>query len=258
MGAKFIVDRRCTVKTSLTLTGLIEAIKYKGLLRRVAELAAAGTLPAYDADARLDMVLPPESGLPAHLTIRELQARSGALMEHRITCRQCPASLTGHVGGCIAYVPYPLSEGMEYLLWRTAVQALKDDLPENLLPRAKAFAERAQLVRQTPFADGLRARGDMLGARPRVHQTGPVWRRERLSSAQVLDAFFINGVLQGDDLRVHAGFLSAALALAAAMEEKLMDDEQRQALVEDVEPYSIVCELMVKALDEGQGVYVWP
>jgi hypothetical protein len=258
VGAKFIVDRRCTVKSTLTLTGLIEGIKHRSLLRRISELAAAGVLPACDADARIDLVLPPEAGLPMGLTIRELQVQASLLSEHRVTCRQCPSSMTGHVGGCIAYVPYPISEGMEYLLWLTAARALQGKLPEGLMPRARLFAERALAIEQTPLADGLRTRGDLLAGRRHVLQIGPLWRRRRLTSAKVLDAFFVNGVLAGDDLRCHLGFLAAVLALAGAMEPALTDEERRLALQEDIEPYREAHDLMIKAQNQGLGIYVWP
>lgn len=257
LGAKFIVDRRCTVKTSLTLTGLIEAIKHKGLLRRIGELVAAGALPACDASAKLDFLLPEESGHAGQLTIAELRQQTETLAAHRITCRQCPSSLTGHVGGCITYVPYPLSEGMEFLFWSTAVQGLKGELPGGLAEPVAAFARRAQELHTTPFADGLRARRDLLGPRPRVYQEGPAWKRARLSSAQVLDAFFVNGVLAGDDLRVHLSFLTAALAVARAM-GRVLEEERRLALEEEVGPYADVRDLMAMALDQGFGIYVWP
>ncbi|HYG56817.1 MAG TPA: hypothetical protein VD902_01925 [Symbiobacteriaceae bacterium] len=258
MGAKFIVDRRCPVKTSLTLTGLIEAIKHKGLLRRINELAASGTVSPPVEGTRVDMVLPPEAGVYGEMTVRDLQRQTELLLQHRITCRQCPSSLNGHVGGCIAYVPYPISEGMEVLLWTTAVRALEGDLPDSLLPAAAAFAARAQELRQTPFAEGVRVRGDLLSARPRVWQNGPLWKRERLTSAQVLEAFFLNGVLSGDELKAHAGFLQAALAVATATEQVVQDEAKRMALVEDVEPYCMVYDLMLAAIDQGLGVYVWP
>ncbi|HYF77907.1 MAG TPA: hypothetical protein VD973_12280, partial [Symbiobacteriaceae bacterium] len=63
MGAKFIMDRRCPVKSQMTLTGLIEAIKQKSLLRRVGELAAAGALPNWDPDAKVDMLLSVPAGV---------------------------------------------------------------------------------------------------------------------------------------------------------------------------------------------------
>lgn len=257
LGAKFIVDRRCTVKTSLTLTGLIEAIKHKGLLRRIGELVAAGALPALDPAAKLDRVLPDEAGITGQLTMAELREQTETLAAHRITCRQCPSSLTGHVGGCITYVPYPLSEGMEYLLWTTAVQGLRGDLPGAVGEAVAGFARRAMELRRTPFADGLRARGDLVGAKPRIYQEGPAWSRTRLSSAQVLDAFFLNGVLSGEDLERHAAFLSAALAVSRAM-ERILDEERRSALVEEVRPYADVCDLMSMALEQGFGIYVWP
>jgi len=258
VGAKFIVDRRCPVKTSLTLTGLIEAIKHRGLLRRIGELAAGGVLPAYDPDARLDMLLPPEAGLPGGMTVRELQTQASSLLAHAVTCRMCPSSLNGHVGGCIAYVPYPLSDGMEYLLWSTAVKGLKGELPEAMLPAVRTFAEKAAQLKQTPFATGMRARGDLASEKPRSHQTGSLLKRVRLSSAQVLDLFFLGGVLGGDDLRVRAGYLEAVLAVGRAMADRVTDPEQRQALIEDTQPYGDVRDLMVAALDQGLGVYVWP
>jgi hypothetical protein len=258
VGAKFIVDRRCPVKTSLTLTGLIEGIKQKGLLRRIHELAAGGTLPQWHEDARLEMVLPADMGLPGEITIKDLQRQTAGLLQHRVTCRQCPSSLNGHVGGCIAYVPYPLSEGLEYLLWTTAVQAMAGELPDALLLPAQSFALLAMQVRETPFADGMKARGDLLSQKPRLWQRGPVWKRERLSSAQVLELFFKNGVIAGEDLRVQAGFLEAALAVARALEKAVRDDEQRQALAEDTQPYVTVHDLMLIALDQGLGVYIWP
>jgi hypothetical protein len=258
VGAKFIVDRRCPVKTSLTLTGLIEGIKQKGLLRRVADLAASGSLPEGHQNLRLQMVLPAETGLPGEMTIRQLQEQAALLMQHRITCRQCPSSLNGHVGGCIAYVPYPLSEGLEYLLWFTAVRAVEGDLPDSLLLPAQSFALQAMQLRQTPFAEGMKARGDLLSAKPRVWQRGPVWKRERLLSSQVLDLFFRNGVVAGEELRVQAGFLEAALAVARAMADAVKDEEQRIALHEDTEPYATVLDLMSTAMEQGLGVYIWP
>ncbi len=258
MGAKFIIDRRCTVKTELTLTGLIESIKYHGVLQRIGELAAAGMVPACDADARVDMILPADSTLPEDLTIGDLQAQAEVLMAHRVTCRQCPSSLRGHVGGCIAYVPYPISEGMEFLLWKTAVRALRAELPESMIPTARAFAERARELAETPFAKGLRGRGDLLGRVPRVYRDGPLWRRRQLSSAQVLDRFFWNGLLVGDALRIHAGFLGAVLAVARALVSAVATEEQQQALQEDIEPYTRVHELMLRAVEQGQAVYVWP
>lgn len=257
MGAKFIVDRRCAVKTSLTLTGLIEAIKYKGLLRRVGELAASGTI-AGGENVRLDLVLPPEVGLPGDMTVKDLQEQTALLMNHRVTCRQCPSALGGHVGGCITYVPYPISEGMEYLLWTTAVRALEGDLPDELVPAVRDLAVKAQGLKQTSFADGMRKRGDLMGPRPRVWQKGPVWSKQRLTSAQVLDAFFVNGVLTGDDLIIHIGYLQTALAVARAMAPALKDEEQRTALAEETLPYATVLELMETALEQGFGVYVWP
>jgi hypothetical protein len=258
VGAKFIVDRRCPVKSQMTLTGLIEAIKQKSLLRRVGELAAAGALPNWDPDAKVDMLLSVPAGVPGDLTLRDLQTQAAGLAQHNVTCRMCPSSLNGHVGGCITYVPYPISEGMEYLLWTTAVRALEGDLPEAVQTPALAFARRAQEVKQTPFADGLRTRGDLLAAAPRSWQRGMVWGRERLTSAQVLDAFFQNGVLAGQPLEQQAGFLAAALAVARGMEKVLKHDDQRQALAEDTEPYGLVCSLMQSAVEQHFGVYVWP
>lgn len=259
VGAKFIVDRRCTVKTSLTLTGLIEGLKQQGLLRRVTELAAAGVLPAQDPDTRLEaMVTAPEDGVPGTMTVRELHERAEALRQHRLACRQCPSSLHGFVGGCITYMPYPLSEGLEYLLWVTAVRALEGNLPGTVLSRAQTFAQRAQRLVRTSFSDALRARGDLLGPRPHVYSAGALWRKERLTSAQVLDAFFVNGLLSGDDLRLHKGFLAAVLVMASAMESAMSSEERRVALLEDIEPYSQAHELMEKALEQGLGVYAWP
>jgi hypothetical protein len=226
-------------------------------LRRVHDLVAAGAFSPPAADVRLEMLLPAEDGIPGDLTVRDLQAQSDMFMQFRLTCRQCPSSLSGHVGGCIGSVPYPLSEGLEFLLWTTAVRALKGQLPAELLGPAAAFTQRARQLAKTPFADGMRARGQLLGARSRVYQQGPVWRRVRLSSAQVLDAFFVNGVLAGAELEQHAGFLGAALALARGMANALEDEERRLALEEDTEPYRLVHRLMLTALEQGLGVYVW-
>jgi hypothetical protein len=257
VGAKFIVDRRCPVKTSLTLTGLIEAIKQKSLLRRIGELAAAGTVE-WDPELKLERLLPPESGVPGEMTVGDLQQQAALLTKFSLTCRMCPSSLNGHVGGCITYVPYPLSEGLEFLLWTTAVRGLEGDLPEELAGPVEAFARRAQGLAQTPFTDGMRKRGDLLSQKPRVWQRGPVWARERLSSAQVLDGFFVNGVLAGADLELHSVFLGAALAVAKAMAPAIKSEEQQRALAEDVQPYGAVHRLMGIALEQGLGVYVWP
>lgn len=242
----------------MTLIGLIEAIKQKGLLRRVGELAAGGSLPTWDPDAKVQMLLSASTGVPGDLTVRDLQAQAANLVQHSVTCRMCPSSLNGHVGGCITYVPYPISEGMEYLLWTTAVRGLEGDLPEAVQAPVLAFARRAQELKQTPFADGLRKRGDLLAAAPRTWQRGMVWGRERLTSAQVLDAFFQNGVLAGEALEQQAGFLDAALAVARGMEKVIKQDDQRQALAEDTEPYGLVRDLMQAALEQNFGVYVWP
>ncbi|HWI66553.1 MAG TPA: hypothetical protein VNT75_32390 [Symbiobacteriaceae bacterium] len=258
MGAKFIVDRRCPVKSQMTLTGLIEAIKQKSLLRRIGELAVGGPLASWDPEMKIEVLLPPEAGVPGELTVRDLQQQVATLTKHSVTCRMCPSSLNGHVGGCIAYVPYPLSEGLEFLLWTTAVRGLEGDLPEELAEPVAAFARKAQAIKLTPYADGMRKRGDLLSQAPRQWQRGPVWGRERLTSAQVLEAFFLNGMLAGDDLETHAAFLTATLAVARGMEKVLKDDEQRQALAEDVEPYAQVCRLMMMAQDQGFGIYVWP
>jgi hypothetical protein len=225
VGVKFIVDQRCSVKRTLTLTGLIEAVRGRGALRHVTELAAAGMLPAE---------------------------------EIRAACRQCPASLTGRVGGCIADIPYPISEGMEYLLWLTATRALEGELPDPVAGPARSFAEGAMALRQTPFATGLRERGDLLGSRPRTWRKGPVWRARTLTSAQVLDALFCNGLLEGERLLGHASFLRAALAVGEAMGERIADPEQRQAMVEDLKPYADACQLMWIALERDLGVYIWP
>lgn len=257
MGAKFIVDRRCAVKSSLTLTGLIEAIKHRGLLRRINELTAVGALPAANSESPVDLILPSDSPVP-RISVRELQRQQQTLMEHSITCRQCPSSMSGHVGGCISYVPYPLSEGLEFLLWFTACQGLKGELPQELSAPVVSFAEKAMQRNQTPFSDGMRARGDLLGPRPRVWQSGPVLRRKRLTSSQVMDSFFVNGVLGGDDLAVHMGFLEAALALSRAMVPSLRDEQRRVAMQEDLAPYGQVLELMALAQEQGLGIYVWP
>lgn len=257
MGAKFIADRRCSVKTSLTLTGLIEALKHRSLLQRITGMVAAGVIPDCDADSRLDLILMPEPGLPGDLTLRDLHDQAAGLYDHRITCRQCPSSLHGHVGECIVYVPYPISEGMEFLLWHTAVRALRGELPEGLLPRAQAFARHAQSLRETPFTDSLRSRGDLAGTRARQYVGGLIFRRERLSSAQVLDAFFVNGTLGGDALRVHEGFLAAVLAVARPLEQTLTE-ERRQAMQEDLEAYQAVHLLISRSLEQGVGVYIWP
>ncbi len=258
MGAKFIVDRRCEVKASLTLTGLIKGLQYQGLLRQVGDLAAAGALEGQDADARVDLIMPIAEGVPPELTIRELQEQTAALLEHRLTCRNCASSLEGQVGGCIGYIPYPISEGMEFLLWQTAVRGLAGELPEGYLPRVIAFAEKAQTLKRTPFADTLRSRGDLIGLRPRVHTDGPIWARTRLSSAQVLEAFFQGGVVAGDDLRILAGFLAASLAVGRALEPSLRDEEQRLSLAEEIQPYALVYEIMTRALKQSIGLYVWP
>ena len=258
MGAKFIVDRRCPVKTQMTLTGLIEAIKQKSLLRRISELAVGGPLTSWDPEVKVEMLLPPEAGAVGEMTVRDLQQQVANLVKHSVTCRMCPSSVNGHVGGCIAYVPYPISEGLEYLLWTTAVRGLEGDLPEEVLAPVAGFARRAQAVKQTPFAEGIRKRGDLISQAPRLWQRGPVWARERLSSAQVLEAFFLNGMLTGDDLEQQAGFLAAALAVARGISIVLKAEEQRQALLEDVEPYATVHQLMEIALDQGFGVYIWP
>ncbi|MFZ5828287.1 MAG: hypothetical protein ACOY94_28610 [Bacillota bacterium] len=257
MGAKFIVDRRCEVKRSLTLTGLIKGLQYQTLLRQVSDLAAAGALADCDADARVDLVMPTEQ-VPEDLTIRELQEHTAALFEHRNLCRTCPSSMKGHVGGCIGYIPYPISEGMEFLLWQTAVQGLTGELPETLLPRVVAFAEKARAIRRTPFADQLRSRGDLLGLRARLFQHGPIWSRTRLSSSQVLDLFFKPGVVAGDDLRILAGFLFASLQVARALEPAIHDEEQRLSMADEIRPYAVLYDLMTRALQQSMGIYVWP
>ncbi|MFZ5816579.1 MAG: hypothetical protein ACOY93_14975 [Bacillota bacterium] len=258
MGAKFIVDRRCDVKHALTLTGLIKGLQYQGLLRQVSELAATGALAECDAGARVDLVMPTLDRVPPDLTIRELQESTAALLEHRLACRRCPSSLKGQVGGCIGYIPYPISEGMEFLLWQTAVQGLTGALPEALLPRVAAFAEKARAIRRTPFTDELRRRGDLVGPRPRVYQSGPFWGKIRLSSSQVLDLFFRPGVAAGDELRVLAGFLFASLQMGRALEPIITDEEQKLSLADELLPYTQVYELMVRALQQGLGMYVWP
>lgn len=258
MGAKFIVDRRCEVKQSLTLTGLIKALQYQSLLRQVSELAAAGALADRDADARLNLVMPTAEQIPPDLTIRELQEHTAALLEHRQSCRNCPSAQQGQVGGCISYVPYPISDGMEFLIWQTAVKGVEGQLPEVMLPRVVAFAERAEEVRRTPFSDELRRRGDLIGEKPRVYHWGSIWKRRRLTSSQVLDLFFKPGVVVADDLRIQAGFLFAVLAMARAMAPAIHDEEQRLSMEEDLQPYAQVYEVMTRALSQGMGIYIWP
>jgi hypothetical protein len=258
LGAKFIIDRRCEVKHALTLTGLIRGLQYQGLLRQVSDLAATGALDGCDADARVGLLMPALESVPPELTIRDLQEQTAALLEHRLTCRNCPSSLSGYVGGCIGYVPYPISEGMEFLLWRTAVQGLTGDLPDLLLPRVIAFAERAQALKKTPFADDLRRRGDLVGEKPRTFQSGTFLKRVRLTSSQVLDQFFRPGAVAGDELRILQGFLLACLQMARAMEPALQDEEQKLSMADDLEPYVGVYELVSRALQQGLGIYVWP
>lgn len=258
MGAKFIVDRRCDVKQGMTLTGLIKGLQYQGLLREMSELAAAGNLVDCDAEARVEILLPTFEAIPADLTIRELQEQTAALLEHRSACRSCPSSLRGHVGGCIGYLPYPISEGMEFLLWQTAVRGLQGELPKMWLARVLAFVERAQALRKTPFADEMRRRNDLVGQRQRLYTGGPFWARTRLSSSQVLDLCFKPGVVAGEELRELAGFLEAALAVARAVEPVLRDEEERHSMRDELQPYAVVHELLTRALKQGIGVYVWP
>jgi hypothetical protein len=258
MGAKFIVDRRCEVKTALTLTGLIAGVKRQGELRRVGELTAAGLLTPSDVDAPFNLLFGSEGEGQSDVTVRQLQDQTAPLMVHRPTCRRCPSSLSGHVGGCITMIPYPISAGVEYLLWVTAVKAIQQELPKEVMPTARAFVAHAQSLKQTPFSDSLRERGELLGRRAKVFQAGPLWRRSRLSSAQVLDAFFSNGLIGGDTLRIRAGFLAAMLAVGRAITPAIHGDEQRQALLEDTQPFANLYDLMMRALEQGLGVYAWP
>ncbi|MGE5675912.1 MAG: hypothetical protein ACM3XM_18850 [Mycobacterium leprae] len=260
MGAKFIIDRRCSVKSSLSLTGLVEAIKQQGVLRQYNDLVAAGKLPPQEGDVRLDMVWPQG---PGDVTLNALRAQRDALVAHRMTCRQCRSSLRGQVGGCIAYVPYPLTAPVEHLLWRTAVRSLQGELPEPLLEPARAFAEKAMKLKATPFYDDMRKRGDLQTRRPEVFVQGMPWRQQRLSSGQVLNLFFSNGALSGEDLKVHSGFLAAALALGRAVEQALDErakkpNQEGSGVWEAMAPYATVHELMESALEQGLGLYSWP
>jgi hypothetical protein len=257
MGAKFVVDRSCQLKRDLSLVGLVESLRYQTLLKRVHHLAGVGAVQP-DRERPLQLLLHPEEGQMPPLTLAELEAQVGQLQRHRITCRNCPASLRGHLGGCLGYIPYPLSAGIEYLFWLTGVQALTGGLPAAFAPTALAFVTIAQGLTQTPFADEMRERGEILARAPRVYQSGPLWRRTRLSSSQLLDAFFATGTIQGEGLRIQAGFLGGMLALGRGLEAAMENQEQVEALKEELEAYEALYQLTHIALEQGVGLLVWP
>lgn len=257
MGAKFVVDHPCVVKRDLSLVGLVESLRYQTLLKRLHHLAGNGALHP-EREQPLAHLLGPGEGEAPSLTLSELEAHVGTLQQYRITCRNCPASLRGHLGGCLGYIPYPISEGMEYLFWLTGVQALTGGLPAAFGPTALAFVSIAQGLAVTPFADEMRARGEILAAEPRLYNAGPLWRRVRLSSSQLLDAFFATGTIQGEGLRLQAGFLGGLLALGRGLEGVMEDQTQVEALKEELEPYEVLYQLAHMALEQGAGLLVWP
>lgn len=257
MGAKFVVDWSCAVKRDLSLVGLVESLRYQTLLKRVHHMAGVGAV-APDREQPLALLLNPGEGEPPPLTLGELEAHVGELQQYRITCRNCPASLRGHLGGCLGYLPYPISEGMEYLFWLTGVRALTGGLPAAFSPTALAFVTIAQGLSVTPFADEMRLRGEILAPQPRIYQYGPLWRRTRLSSSQLLDAFFATGTIQGEGLRIQAGFLGGLLALGRGLEAAMENQAQVEALQEELEPYEVLYQLTHMALENHVGLLAWP
>jgi hypothetical protein len=257
MGAKFVVDRACVVKRDLSVVGLVESLRYQTLLKRVHQLAEVGAARER-REQPLALLLNPGEGEAPPLTVGELEEQVGQLQQYRLACRNCPAALRGHLGGCLGYIPYPISAGMEYLFWLTGVQALSGGLPAAFSPTALAFVTIARGLTVTPFADEMRARGQILASAPRLYQSGPLWRRTRFSTSQLLDAFFATGTIQGEGLRIHAGFLGGLLALGRGLEGVIEDQAQVEALKEELEPYEVLYQLTHIALDQGVELLVWP
>jgi hypothetical protein len=257
VGAKFVVDSSCAVKRDLTVVGLVESLRYQTLLKRVHHLVGVGVVqPVQEMPLRL--LLRPEEGEPPAFTLQELEEQVGRLQQYRTLCRNCPSSLRGHLGGCLGYIPYPISPGMEYLFWLTGVRALTSGLPAAFTPTALAFVEIARGLTETPFADQMRIRGEILARAPRIYQTGPLWRRKRLTSSQILEAFFATGTLQGEGLRMNAGFLGGLLTLGRGLEAAMQNQEQVEALQEELEPYEVLYQLFHIALERDVGLVVWP
>jgi len=120
------------------------ALKHEGLLRRVDDFEAAGLLERSDQETPVAAVLGTVPGVPGSLSLCDLAHGRDPLSQYRLTCRRCPASLRGYVGECIMSIPYPISQGMEFALWRTAVRGLEGTLPERMAARVRAFADQAR------------------------------------------------------------------------------------------------------------------
>lgn len=258
MSARFIVSRKCDTKEELTLTGLLDLQRQQGLLAMFEEAALAGEMAPADLDDELELAV---AGTDEVLTVtfRQLQEHTAELKQYRRTCRICPVNVTGRVGGCITYLPYPVSEGLEYLFWLAARQAVQNSLPQDRLPFVRLFMDRAGASNETPWVDSMRRSGYLMASQARVVASGPFWARTRISSSQLLEYFFRPAQLAGEELLVHAGFLGTVTALGLGLSEQLQqDDERLTALYEDLAPYKTLHKFMQRASLHEQGIQVWP
>lgn len=258
MSARFIVGLKCETKEALTLTGLLDLQRQQGLLAMFEEAAAAGELEVARHDEPLELVVPGTDEVLT-VTLEQLRTQTAQLKSFRRICRVCPFSVGGRVGGCVTYLPYPVSEGMEYLFWLAFRQAVERKLPQDQQPLVMLFAEKASEVLETPWADLMRANGHLMAPRPREVAWGPVWRRQRVTTAQLIERFFKTSMLAGDELLIHAGFLSAVITLGRALKRTWSEDEERvTALREDLAPYEALHPFLQNALVRSQPVQVWP
>jgi hypothetical protein len=258
VSARFIVSRKCETKERLTLTGLIDLQRQLGLLASLEELVASGELEAADEDEPYELVFP-AAGETTEVSLGRLKEQTACLTGFRRVCRLCPANGTGQVGGCVTYLPYPVSEGLEFLFWLAGRLALSGRLSPATAPAVLAFLERAAALQKTPWADGMRQAGYLMASRPWPLSWGPLWARRRLSSSHLLERFFRTPVLTGEDLTAHTGFLAAVVGAGRSLARALERDEERlSALREDLAAYERLYRYMQRAAALEEGVQVWP
>lgn len=229
MGIDYILARSCPVKETLGDYFLV-LVKKRARLNYLEQLQIEH--PGFNEHTVFEEVeetpLGPSRRQTSLLLMRE---EIIPLLNCHYVCVDCGANFTYYPGGCWWHIPYPIPQLVEKLLITTAQTLVEEAWDHKAAILLRSLPE---IKTATGTTKGWRQKGLTELAAPLTHNWGYFFRRQSISTDQILEAVFGSNLLEGEPLSKVTFFLEyfqrctrAGLQKAVAESEKVAEQSQQ-------------------------------
>ncbi len=258
LGIDYIIARSCPVKETLGDYFLV-LVKKRARLNYLEQLQIEH--PGFGEHTVFEEVEETPLGISRRQTSMSImQEEIIPLQEWYQVCAECGANFTYHSGGCWGHIPYPIPRLVEKLLI-TTVQTLVEEAWDH--KAAALLRSLPEVKKVTETANGWRQNGLTELTAPLTHTWGYLFRRQKISTDQLLEAVFGSNLLQEEDLSKVTVFLeyfqrSTRAGLQKAITESAKVAEQSQQMEDRLLPFWHFIKACQIADELQEGVLIIP